>query len=165
MQVNRARQSRSQAAGYTLTELTVAMAVVGLVAVMAFTTYLGRRRYDWLQKAALELTSELRAARMRAVSEATTVFVAFDSEHRQCRFWCDLNTNGTMESDEIEVRDLGDIPDLNMHVTATNGAFLPSGAFSASNGYCQIRLWRGHAGSKVVRILPHGQVDWLDGSP
>jgi hypothetical protein len=45
-------------------------------------------------------------------------------------------------------------------VSSSRGRFDPSGAFESSNGYWEIRVAVTNVGSRYVRVMPCGQVDW-----
>ena len=99
------RQHVRHGAGYTLVELLVVMAVMGIVSSVTAVN-VGRQlpRYR-LTNAASQLAWTFRGLRMRAISQHHTVQVTFTTTHVYT-VWTDRNDNGTIESDEVQTVDI-----------------------------------------------------------
>jgi type IV fimbrial biogenesis protein FimT len=116
----------SYAAGFTLVELLVTMAVIGIVSsVTAVNVVREIPRYR-LTNAASQLAWTFRALRMRAISQHRPVTVTFTNTHVYT-VWTDRNTNGSMDSGEVHTVDIhGAYPGVQLAST-TNPTFHATG--------------------------------------
>jgi prepilin-type N-terminal cleavage/methylation domain-containing protein len=95
----------SQAAGFTLVELLVTVAIVGIVSsVTAVNVVREIPRYR-LTNAAAQLAWTFRGLRMRAISQHHAVTVAFTNTHVYT-VWTDRNDNGLSDSGEVQTVDI-----------------------------------------------------------
>jgi prepilin-type N-terminal cleavage/methylation domain-containing protein len=119
-------QRISSAAGFTLVELLVTMAVIGIVSsVTAVNVVREIPRYR-LTNAASQLAWTFRALRMRAISQHHAVTVTFANTHVYT-VWTDRNTNGSMDSGEVQTVDIhGAYPGVQLAST-TNPTFNATG--------------------------------------
>jgi type IV fimbrial biogenesis protein FimT len=116
----------TRVAGFTLIELIVTVAIIGLVARMATVNMLGEIPRYRLTSAATQLAWSFRALRMRAISQHHTVTVTFTNSHVYT-VWTDRNANGINESGEVQTTDLsGAYPGVQLASTA-NPVFNPTG--------------------------------------
>src|SRR5438876_1941917 len=89
------------AAGFTLVELMVTMAVIGIVSsVTAVNVVRSLPRYR-LTNATSQLAWTFRGLRMRAISQHHTVKVTFTNSHVYT-VWTDRNDNGNVDSGEVQ---------------------------------------------------------------
>jgi len=92
-------------AGYTLVELLVVMAVMGIVSSVTAVNMVRQLPRYRLTNAASQLAWTFRGLRMRAISQHHTVQVTFTTTHVYT-VWTDRNDNGSIESDEVQTVDI-----------------------------------------------------------
>jgi prepilin-type N-terminal cleavage/methylation domain-containing protein len=119
-------QRVSYAAGFTLVELMVTMAVIGIVSsVTAVNVVREIPRYR-LTNAAAQLAWNFRALRLRAISQHHAVMVTFTNNHVYT-VWTDRNDNSSIDSGEVQTVDInGAYPGIQLAST-TNPTFNATG--------------------------------------
>lgn len=142
-------------AGFTLLELLIVIAVMGIMATIAipsYQTFMAQRR---LNGAARVVMSDLMAARMKAVNLNQRVKVSFGSNHTY-RIWNDADGNGTVadnEGDNIGKDIHPDFYDVTLSKTA-DPIFHPRGTASLGT---TVTLTNSR-GSKCVKVATAGRV-------
>ena len=119
-------QSITRVAGFTLIELMVTVAIIGLVARVATVNMIREIPRYRLTSAATQLAWSFRALRMRAISQHHMVTVTFTNSHVYT-VWTDRNDNGSSDSGEVQTTDFsGAYPGVQLDST-TNPVFNPTG--------------------------------------
>src|SRR6266851_3948109 len=98
-------QRISHAAGFTLVELMVTMAIIGMVSSVTAVNMIREIPRYRLTNAASQLTWTFRGLRMRAISQHHAVKVAFTNNHVYT-VWTDRNDNGMSDSGEVQTVDI-----------------------------------------------------------
>ena len=150
-----------KAAGYTATEMMVASCIMVIFALIAVTNHVGRMPSYVLDQSVIQIMTDLREARMEAVSENIKVRVTFDVDARAYTLWKDRNGNGKRETGEESDRSLHAGEAVNMTVLPDAGDFHPQGTFKSTNGIMRIVLSTPDVGERSVRVMKSGHVAWL----
>lgn len=96
---------RRGSAGFTLVELMIVLAVVGIIAGVATTNVLTQLPGYRVQRAAAQLAWNLRALRMRAISQHHAIAVTFTNDHVYT-VWTDSNDDGASDAGEVQTIDI-----------------------------------------------------------
>src|SRR6266849_9649066 len=111
-------QRISHAAGFTLVELMVTMAVIGIVSSVTAVNMVREIPRYRLTNAASQLGWTFRGLRMRAISQHHAVTVTFTNTHVYT-VWTDRNDNGISDSGEVQTIDInGAYPGVQLASTA-----------------------------------------------
>lgn len=162
-------------AGFSLTETMVVMAIVSIMAAFGTWEIVRRKPAADLNRAAWEISTQLRRARLQAISRNEPCEVAFDSAALTCTTWTDDDDDGAVDDGEAITADLSDITDLYMwvwpedvctfdsrgHVTTGSWANEEGGEASLVN-LQYVYLFVPGGGSKLMYIYQNGQVDLRD---
>jgi prepilin-type N-terminal cleavage/methylation domain-containing protein len=152
--------------GHTLTELIVVMSITGVVATGAAVEVVRQRPAADLDRAAWEVTLQLRRARLQAIAQNVTCEVNLDTSDKTCEIWTDANADDVIDETEYHMVDLSDVNDLYIWTWPDEYfSFDSRGNFHANaNGYEHqfVYLYSPHGGSKRLYIYGNGQVDLRD---
>src|SRR3989304_428571 len=148
--------------GFTLLELMIVIAIMGIMAAMAvpsYQTYMAQRR---LNGAARQVMSDLMAARMKAITQNNEFKVFFPGSHsgalsgnHQYQILDDDDDDGASSTDEaIEIKDIQtNYTDVTMNAN-NNPVFSPKGTVT---NLATVTLSNSR-GSKTVSIAITGRV-------
>ena len=119
--------------GYTLAELMVAVAVIGIVTVLATPTFLSYWRSSTLRAGAQELATAVNLGRQVAISRNTTVCVQVSGTRIVMRtggcagtIWTGPGTDGSGEirlANALQVSSAGNVVFTSLGAASTAGAF------------------------------------------
>jgi type IV fimbrial biogenesis protein FimT len=87
--------------GFTLIELIVIIAIVGVFAAIAVPNFLSYMPKHRLNGAARQVMGDLMAARMKAVSQNCDVAVTFASGNPEYEIWTDSDNDDIEDSGEV----------------------------------------------------------------
>jgi prepilin-type N-terminal cleavage/methylation domain-containing protein len=155
------KRKKNKNKGFTLLELSIAMAIFSLLMMMAAPSLVSKMPLYRLRSAGRQLNAHLRMTRMKAMSTGQPMFVEFDAESGAYQIWADPQQTGRMS--ELETYDFKDLPGIIVSCYPQGGAFKPNGQFSGSadEDYNTLWIWLetedGSAFSSVV-VWPSGQV-------
>ncbi len=149
---------QKQVKGFTLAELMVVIAIIGITTAIAIPYFVGQMPRYRLNGAARQVMGDLMWARMEAVSQNRKVKVFFLSNNHEYKICDDADNNGTVADGEGDVR-LKDIHDEYSDVTFDSTAFSdpvfqPRGIVSPA---ATITL-SNSAGEKKVKVHLTGRV-------
>lgn len=99
------RRTAQPHAGFTLIEILIVIAVIGMLSAVAIPTYSQQLPKYRLNGAARLVMSDLVVARQRAISQMQKVQVLFAAEHAYT-LWTDSNDNGAIDSGETTTQAL-----------------------------------------------------------
>lgn len=143
-----------QQTGVTLTELAVGLAIIGIMAGIAFSLVVGQMPKYRLAGATRQIVSDLMSARMKAISQGNEFKVTFVNDH-EYTILDDNDNDGTADAGELlETRNIhAEYEDVTFSST-NNPIFHPRG--TASN-WATITVTNEY-GSKEISVTMTGHV-------
>ena len=108
--------------------------------------------------------TDLRLARMRAVSANAPAEVTFNAETLQYTVWVDADGDGNRDESETEVTAIDIDENLQLYCLPLSGTFQANGTYESSKDYTYITLFNPSVGYRYIYVLPSGQIDLRDPS-
>ena len=144
---------KRRAAGFTVMELIIVMAISGILAAIAVPNMIGQMPKYRLKGAARQIMGDLMWARMEAVSQKNEFRVFFINDHAYTILDDDNNDGNADNGESTQTKELQDgYHDVSMGFTA-NPIFFPRGSASGAT----VTLTNS-SGSKKVKIHLTGRV-------
>lgn len=139
--------------GFTLTELLITMLLMGILSAIAIPNFIAWLPANRLNGAALQIMTDLQAARMRAVAENNEYKIFFPNNHTY-RILDDTNGDGDEDVGETgRTKDIQiDYWDVTFNATA-NPVFTERGTATGTTVTVT-----NSAGSKTIRVASTGRV-------
>lgn len=146
--------------GFTLVELVVVAAIIGVVSLVAVTNIARKSPEYRLKNASWQITSDLRLARMEAISQNTEVEIDFNNSQESYSIWVDSDRDGVVDSGEQRVRNLSELSDrVDVWAYPETARFTPQGYMKTTYSYWHIRLYMPNVGYKYVYVFENGHID------
>ena len=147
--------------GFTYHEVFVVCAIIGIIGLMALANFRQQVPSYMLERAAWKVATDLRKARMQAVSDTVPVQVSFDAVQHLYTIWADQNTNGLVDTGEQTSHSLSNINNIAISLSPASATFLPRGELIGVSGVWDIQVTVTDIGHRYVRVMPNGHIDRL----
>jgi prepilin-type N-terminal cleavage/methylation domain-containing protein len=146
-------ETRRRDAGFTLTELMIAISIIGLIAVLAMPNY-NRFMQDWrLNGEAQQFASTLRTARSKAVMKNIDVVFTFDMDNNTYFYYEDMNRDGNRDSDEFRSTTYAMSPGIAIVGNTLSSTILTFGSKGNTRESGMITLRNSNRNNKNIRIF------------
>ncbi len=156
-------KSRRRQRAFTLVEMSIAVALFGLILLMTIPNVVARLPIYRLDSAADRIMIHLHGARMRAMSEGQYVAFRFESGAKVYSFWATPDRSGASAGGPIDEHRISDLKGVAFQCYPEQGLFRPSGIFSPIGSVSGQIFWiwiyaDGTHEQRSVVIWPSGQV-------
>lgn len=145
-------------AGYTIFELMIVVAIVGILVAAAGMAWRGQMPRHRVSDTAEKLQAHLRASRTHAISKSRTVDLSLDAAQRRLTTRVDADGSGVIDPGEEATVTLAGAGSVRLTANAATGRYLPSGAFQGAQGFWKITVSHANAADRHVYAFPGGQV-------
>ena len=129
--------------GFTLLEMAIAVAVVGLIASIAVPNIISQMPTRKLNETVWNLNAKIRLARTKSMSFGAVTTMSYDAGTRTFTFWTDENGDTVMDNSEVMTNTVESTYGISIYTypsTKNKGQFNPDGSFTGSNPYFNIGL-------------------------
>ena len=154
------RTTREHSAGFTLVELMVAVAIMGVFLSVAVTNLARKTPNQHRENAQWQIAGDLRLARQQALSQNTEVQVTFNNAENSYRIWVDSDRDGLKDPQETITRTLSQHKGANVWASPATATFTPQGNMKTAQAYLYISLFvRDSSGYKYLYVFENGHID------
>ncbi|UCF05581.1 MAG: GspH/FimT family pseudopilin [bacterium] len=139
--------------GFTLVELMIVIAIIGLIAVVSIPGYT-RFRQSWkLNGETQQFASALRTARGTAVMKNIDVVFTFDIDHDTYSYFEDTNRNGSLDNNEYMSSTYELSPGIEIAAHTFSSAILTFGSKGNTRQSGSITIRNSYNNTKRIRVF------------
>jgi type IV pilus assembly protein PilA len=155
----RRNRARSRAEGFTLIEISIVVAILLVLLVIAVPTVQGAIETYRMQGAVSNITGAIRSTRYQAISDAVPYTLAFSKAAGTYQVqWDPTNTGTFVAKTDANGTPLAPIPVAPAFIGAdTTFQFRPSGQVSAAVGAMTMSA-QYHGQTKAITVTPYGNI-------
>jgi Tfp pilus assembly protein FimT len=147
----------SNKAGYSMMEMVVVMGIMAVTTGGVASDYVSRAPYRQLNGAVSQLTSDLRLARMEAISSKQKVQIIFLNQENGYAVWRDNDRDGLIAQAELETKTFDGKGAVSIEAYPNQGTFRPDGRFTSANEFCYVSIQTDCMADSLL-ISPNGYV-------
>lgn len=148
--------------GFSLVELIVVVSVMAIVTGFCVFGYLERADRTKLEGATSSIVSELRLAKMEAISKGINTDITLPVSSLYLQKESDLDGNGSISADEKELVKIQHATEVTVTPSGAGASFTGSGMFTAASLPWFVTVTSPRANHKYVYVFASGLVEKYD---